>query len=134
VISTPAAPDTTCPGCGKKKTKRAQVCAECRRKANSIGVSVVTHVHEAAIPSESPRTPRTPWQSKAYHGKCNDLARLTKAEFLIVKRNALARAPTMFGREIKSSTELTEIEMELLLEWLDVAIDDAKQRAAAAAQ
>lgn len=121
-----------CPGCGGAKSKRAELCLTCRRKANAVGASVLTHVHEAAIPPESlPFVPRTPWQSKAYHGKCNDLARLTGSDFLETKRAALAHAGEMFGRAFDSSTELSEIEMEQLLEWLDDQLIDAKRALAA---
>lgn len=124
-------PATTCPGCDGTKTPRAALCAKCRRRANAVGVSVVTHVHEAAIPTESPEpfVRRTPWQSKAYHGKCNDLARITKADMGETKKKTLAYASERFGRPLESSTELSEVEMELVLEWLTDEIDAAKRRA-----
>jgi hypothetical protein len=127
-VSTPTAPDV-CPGCDGKKSRRAVVCSSCRRAANAVGVSVLTHVHDAAIPPESrPFEPRTSQQSKVYHAKCADLAVLTARELVVVKKRALAHASTTIGRELNSSTELSEIEMELLLEWLDEEIAAARRR------
>jgi hypothetical protein len=128
-----------CPGCGGKKSKRAELCASCRKRANVVGASVITHVAEAAIsPESAPARPRTPQQNTVYHGKISDLAKLNapgleKAELRLAERNvktrALQHARKMFSRPIDSSTELTEIEMERLLEWLDVELDRANQEA-----
>lgn len=125
-----------CPGCGGQKSKRAKLCAECRRRANAVGADVVTHVGEAAIPPESrPPRPRTPQQNLVYHARITDLAKLTdppSKETLRVlerqlKKAALEKARQLFGREITSSTELTEAEMEQLLEWLDEQLDKARR-------
>jgi hypothetical protein len=105
----------TCPGCKGPISRRAKLCAECRRRANSVGEKVWT---ESALP-RIPARPRTPNQSQVYHGKCASLAQLQKLDMLEVKHRTLALASKMFDRELKSSTELTEIEMELLLEALD---------------
>ena len=107
----------TCPGCAGPISRRAKLCADCRKRANAVGASVVTHVAAAAPRTGGPL--RTPQQSQVFHGKLNDLAKRRHVEQQVVKRHALAHAAATFGRPIASSTELTEIEMELLLEWLD---------------
>lgn len=104
----------SCPGCGGKKSRRARLCASCRRRANVIGARVWT---ETAAPVST--TPRTSQQSRVYHGKCASIAKLEQRDLIDVKRRALETATLMFGRPITSSTELTEIEMEQLLERLD---------------
>lgn len=130
-----------CPGCAGAKTARAKLCIRCRRRANAVGADVLTHVGEAAIPPESlPPRPRTPQQNTVYHARITDLAKLeleqsdfTKADLRVaewnIKRRTLARAAAMFGRSIASSTELSEIEMERILEWLDEQLAAARSRA-----
>lgn len=108
---------TTCPGCGGKKSRDAMLCRSCRTRANALGVSVLTHVHEAATPA--PSRPRTPQQNRVYHGKLADLARLEQAPIAALKRRVLAEATSRFNRPVTSSTDLSEVEMEQLLEWLD---------------
>jgi hypothetical protein len=136
VKSTPAAPALICPGCNGPKTKRAKLCATCRRRANAVGADVVTHVGEAAIPPESrPPRPRTPQQNLVYHARVTDLAKLAKpadkeqlrSAERHLKKAVLAKASTMFERPIASSTELNEAEMERLLEWLDEQLEEAKK-------
>jgi hypothetical protein len=112
-----------CPGCGGTKSRRAHLCRTCRAKANAVGASVVTHVHEAAAPDDAPPRPRTPEQNRVYHGKLADLARHQHQPLPVVKRQALVEASRRFGRLVSSSTELSEVEMELLLEWLDDELD-----------
>jgi len=131
-----------CPGCGEKKTARAELCSNCRLRANAVGASVITKVGESAIPAESlPPRPRTPQQNTVYHARITDLAKIelaasefTKADLRVaernVKRRALAHANVIFKRPIASSTELSEIEMERLLEWLDEQLEQARSRAA----
>lgn len=107
-------PASACPGCGGPKTRRAQFCATCRRRANVVGAKVWT---ETAAPVST--TPRTSQQNRVYHGKCASLAKLEQLELFQIKRRSLEAASAMFRRPITSSTELTEIEMEQLLEHLD---------------
>lgn len=128
-MSTPTAPATKCPGCGGRKSKRAELCATCRRTAGAIGVSVITRVGptediHARVKVAQP--PRTSIQNRVYHGKISDLAkRLFPASPTAwqaerhAKRLALRHASEMLGRPIESSTELSELEMERLIEWLD---------------
>ena len=131
---------TVCPGCAGQKSKRAKLCAGCRRRANAVGADVVTHVGESAIPPESrPPRPRTPQQNLVYHARITDLAKLAKPadrDHLRVlerqlKKAALAKAEQLFDRPVKSSTELTEAEMEQLLEWLDEQLEKTQDLAPA---
>jgi hypothetical protein len=119
---------TTCPACGGQKSKRAELCADCRKTASALGASVLTHV---ATPAQ-PFTPRTPAQNTVYHGRLRDIALLNLpgasggelyAEERRLKRWALKQASKMFGRTIASSTELSELEMDRLLDWLGDRID-----------
>lgn len=121
---------TVCPGCSGPKSKRAELCATCRRQANAVGASVLTHVHEAATPV--PSRPRTPQQNTVYHGRCSDLAKLLRLSLLEVKKRTLTQAGKMFDRVFTSSTQLAEIEMEQLLEWLLEELETAKANAPAA--
>lgn len=120
---------TTCPGCGEAKTKRAQVCAKCRRDATQLGVSVLTAVATPAHPFK----PRTEMQNRMYHGRIREIALLEKPDAAggelwsrerKLKKWAVAHASKMVGRELSSSTELSEIEFERLIEWLGDVIDD----------
>jgi hypothetical protein len=115
--------NTTCPGCGGAKSKRALLCAGCRRRANVVGAKVWT---ETAAPVST--APRTPQQSRVYHGKLASLAQLQAVDLYEVKRQALHKASAMFGRPITSSTELTEVEMERLLEALDEQLEQLGYR------
>jgi hypothetical protein len=123
---------STCPGCGGGKSKRAKFCKDCRRRANAVGADVLQQ-----IPTAAPRQRvvlRTPQQNLVYHAKCADIAALdgleqwqaTKAEQrlreLAVKARTLEWASKRFGRQIDSSTELTEAEMEVVLEHLDAEL------------
>src|SRR5439155_9208891 len=114
---------TTCPGCHGPKTKRAELCGSCRKTANAIGVSVVTHVSTRATPT----VPRTQKQNAVYHGRLREMAQLQKHgieredlwhEERKLKKWALAQASIQVGREISSSVDLSELEMERLLDWL----------------
>jgi hypothetical protein len=129
-----AAPGTSCPGgCNGRKTARALLCRDCRRRANAVGAVVVQQLPTVEAPGAGPR--RTAIQNSRYHGKLCDLATvenggtISKEELNIavraLKKRALAQASTMLGRDVTSSTDLTEAEMELLLEWLDREIDAA---------
>lgn len=115
-----------CPGCNGLKTHRAALCAECRRRANSVGEQVWTDTRIPTVPSR----PRTKQQNTVYHARATELASIdggTKAEIFQRKRD-LDRsikdwASARFGRKIVSSTEFTEIEMELVLERLNQLLD-----------
>jgi hypothetical protein len=122
---------TTCPGCNGPKSKRAELCGNCRKQANALGASVLTHV---ATPT-APFVPRTAKQNTSYHGRLRSIAQLQKpgiegnalwdAERKL-KKWALKQASILAGRDIRSSTELSELEMERLLEFLGDRIDDLK--------
>lgn len=114
--------DLVCPGCRGPKTKRARLCAECRRRANSVGEQVWTDTRIPTVPAR----PRTAQQNTVYHAKCADLAKLSEQDKPIVQAAALAWASKRFQRLIESSTELTEIQMEIVLEHLDVLLAEAK--------
>lgn len=111
-----------CPACDGPKSRRAKLCRPCRLRANGIGEQVWTETHTAPLPSR----PRTPQQNTVFHARCTELATTpgaTKEEIRQRKRaievEVKAWASKRFGREIESSTQLTEIEMELVLEHLD---------------
>lgn len=104
-----------CPGCSGKKTRRAQLCHLCRPRANSVGGRVWSETAQPAVQS----IPRTPQQNRVYHARCASIAKLEQRPLLDVKRTALEHFATRIGRPLESSTELSEIEMELLLESLD---------------
>lgn len=108
-----------CPGCGNEKTARARLCASCRRRANNVGESAWK---QSAGLQGAPARPRTPEQNRVYHGKLASIAKLEKAELFDVKQRTLEFASLTFEREIKSSTELTELEMEHVLEQLDIEL------------
>lgn len=123
-----------CPGCGNAKSKRAELCGECRRTANQIGASVVTHVASLATPA-TPVIPRTPVQNTVYHGRLREIAllenpALKSAELYAAERElkkwSVKQAARMVKRPLASSTELSELEMERLLEWLADVIERMK--------
>ena len=119
---------TTCPGCNGPKSKRAALCKTCRSRATRVGVDVVTHVPVADV---VPVQPRTAVQNRIYHARLNDLMRLRRVTNKDARLLALDRAAAMLGRAIESSTELSEPEMERLLEWLQEQIEEAQLQAAA---
>lgn len=133
---------TICPGCGEKKSRRAVVCSRCRKRAGAVGVSVITNVHDA-IPLEStPARPRTAIQNSVFHGRIRDIALLehgapmAKDELYAaeraVKKRAMTRAAEMFGKTFESSTDLSEMQMERLNDWLSDCIDELKAKRAPA--
>lgn len=109
-----------CPGCGGPKTRRAVLCRACRGRANVVGARTWVETGLPAVPN----VPRTKEQSKVYHGKLTSIATLEGRTLLEVKAWALERATAMFGRPFESSTELREIEMELLLESFDRRLEE----------
>jgi hypothetical protein len=79
-----------------------------------------------------PFVPRTPKQNTILHGRLREIAQLEKpgierGELWTAERKLkkwlLPRAAKIAGRQIASTTELSEIEMERLLEWLADVID-----------
>jgi hypothetical protein len=115
---------TICPGCAGPKSRRAGLCRTCRLKANTIGAHVVVDV----APNAPEHRTRTPVQNTIYHARLNDLAKIDdphasveelRLRVIELKIWALTHASRTFGRSIESSTELSETEMERLLEWLD---------------
>jgi hypothetical protein len=108
-----------CPGCQGPKSKRAKLCKECRPRANAVGER--TWLDTGRPPA--PLTPRTPQQNLVYHGKLASIAKLEDCPIKDVKRWALELATLMFRRTIASSTEITEMEMEQLLEAFDRRLD-----------
>lgn len=131
-----------CPGCDGAKSKRARLCASCRRRANAVGADVLQQ-----MPTATPRprlVPRTPQQNIVYHARCTDLARLElgplassaqlRMRVIELKAETMQRASQRFGREITSSTELSEPEMEQVLELLDQQLAQRFPAAIAAAE
>jgi hypothetical protein len=123
--------DAVCLGCGGPKTAKARLCKKCRLRANAVGEQVWTESHVPPPPSR----PRTGLQSRMYHGKVASIARARRAadvnaEMRNVKKGTLEWASATFRREITSSTELTELEMERVLERLDEQLDEIPTPAA----
>lgn len=108
-----------CPVCRGPKSARAQFCSSCRRAANAAGETLVL-----AGSSTAATVMRTPVQNRVYHGKLADLALRSRRSDSEVKHEALDQASRMFARRIESSTELTEPEMERLLEWLTDRLEE----------
>lgn len=108
-----------CPGCGGLKTATARLCATCRTRANNVGE---TAWKESAGLQAAPARPRTPQQNRVYHGKLASIAALEHTELLEVKQRTLMAASKRFRREIASSTDLSELEMEQILEQLDLEL------------
>jgi hypothetical protein len=114
-----------CPGCQGPKSRRAQLCAGCRRRAVATGARKV-------LEPDPPGEPRSPAQNGAFHGKCGTLAQLelgagaTPAQVSVfavrLKREALDWAGDRYGRQLTSSTELSRDEMSEVLDWLDARI------------
>lgn len=133
---------TICPGCGETKSRRAVVCSSCRKRAGAVGVSVITNVHDA-IPLEStPARPRTAQQNTVFHGRLRELALLEHggpigkdelyAAERAAKKRAIAHAAEMFGKTFESSTDLSEMQMERLNDWLSDRIDELRANRAPA--
>jgi len=108
--------ESICPGCDGPKSKRAKLCRKCRTKANAVGASVVTQIHDVTLPAATRPRLRTPEQNRVYHGMLNDLAKFEHKSLRTVKRETLAEASRRFGRKVESSTELSELEMASLIE------------------
>lgn len=117
----------TCPSCGGAKSKTARLCASCRRRASALGERALLEP-----PRGVPARPRTAQQNTAYHAKLGELARMTGQHLLDMKRDALELASAMFNRDVTSSTQLTEIEMEQLLDRIDVRMLELRAAAAPA--
>ncbi len=115
-----------CPGgCGGTKSARARFCASCRARANELGDEVLRRVptaNPAAARSRAQTMLRTPEQNRAYHGKCGAIARLRGRNARTVKTEALTLASQLFERKVESSTELSELEMDRLLDHLDAQL------------
>jgi len=62
-----------CPGCGGPKTKRAELCKNCRKAATALGASVLTHVSTPA-----PSIPRSVKQSTVLRAPLREIAGLEK--------------------------------------------------------
>lgn len=113
---------TVCPICRGPKSRRAQMCVHCRRAANTAGENLLL-AGPGPLPAPLEQTLRTPIQNRVYHGKLADLVKRAGITPSEAKREALARASAIAERPIESSTELSEIEMERLLEWLTDRLD-----------
>lgn len=106
------------------------MCADCRKRANAIGASVVAQLPTAQqLPQPQPVEPRaidprTPGQNRAYHKKIALLASQSDQSLKAVKAAALAHISEQLNRDVASSSDLDELEMSDLLDWLDAQIDD----------
>lgn len=116
----------TCPGCGGKISRGAQLCSECRKRAIVAGVNLLAPGARADPPAPKPGV-QTPGQNRAYHAKCSTIARATGEQPTIVKRAVLEKASSMFRRDITSSKAMNEDEMSRLLDHLDEAIATATE-------
>lgn len=120
---------TVCPGCDGPKSRRAKLCATCRRNAIDVGVRAVqaglTEPIEqaAARPRRESSGPRNDRQASAIHGKAQALANLRGVSKAEVKREFYARTGAHFSREITSSDQMTWAEAHWCLDRLEEAIE-----------
>lgn len=124
---------TTCPGCGEKKDRRADLCAKCRKDAIQLGSAVLKNV---ATPSQ-PFKARTEHQNRVYHGRIREIALLEQPQAVRgdlwtlereLKKWAVARMAHTLNRPLHSSTEMSELEFEQMNEWLADVIDAGGRR------
>lgn len=115
---------TICRGCGGKKTKRARVCARCRRLAYELGIQQLFRVD-----------PMSTGQQRALNAKAAELGRLLGTTKNAEKAKAYAIATKHFDREITSSKQLTWDECDWLLDQFDeLWLPEARCRSATSAQ
>jgi hypothetical protein len=117
-------PALICPACSKPKTKRAQLCADCRRRAVSIGVKSLLEVaergHGPAIELINSR------QISAFYGKAAELDRILDRPFRTGHNLALAKASAEFNRRIESVKDLSYEEASWILDELSAEVAATK--------
>lgn len=111
-----------CPGCGRRKSRRAKLCVLCRRTAIDVGVRAVLE-RKARSVEELPINNR---QKSAFHGKCGELDRRRGLEPGETKTQALEKARELLGRDFASLTEWTYDEASLVLDWLEAEVRAAR--------
>lgn len=113
-----------CPGCSKPKTKRARLCADCRRRAVSIGVKALLETaergHAPAIERIGPR------QVSAFYGKADELDRILERPHRTGHNLALEQASREFSRRITSVNDLSYAEASWILDQLSAEVAAAK--------
>lgn len=113
-----------CPGCSKPKTKRARLCADCRRRAVSIGVNSVLAAaergHAPAIELIGSR------QISAFYGKTDELDRILERPHRTGHNLALEHASSQFGRKILSVKDLSYDEASWILDQLSAEVAATK--------
>lgn len=111
-----------CPGCGRTKTVRAQLCSSCRKGAIELGVDAYVQGAAAVRELETRRRREPPisaGQKTAWHGKLHAIAKLIGTPKAELRAAALAKASKKFGREITSSEQLNRAEANWILDRLE---------------
>jgi hypothetical protein len=88
----------------------------------------VHHAHELGLLGQRPdpdRLPITGTKRDAFHAKCSELDVAHELERRTTKKQTLAEASRMFGREIKSANDLTRGEARIVLDLLEQQLDSA---------
>ena len=113
-----------CPGCGGAKTRRARICASCRRRAIELGVQAVL---ETAGRGPQPDVEMIgPRQVSAFYAKTDELDRILERPYRTGHDLALERASEHFGRPITSVNELAYAEASWVLDRLSEQVAAAK--------
>lgn len=97
----------SCPGCGGTKSRRAVLCARCRRRANDAGVGVVVER-------------MSPGQLRAFHAIANEIDRLRRQPIGTTK----ARIRSELG--VESLNDVSSTDASELIDRLDRERDDAR--------
>jgi hypothetical protein len=125
---------TTCPGCGGKKTRRARVCRDCRRRAGDLGLgallagplsatSSAAHVRATETLPPSPMRPISPGKRDAFHAKCYELAKRRGHAKADIRNETLAAIAQRFGRQVGSVTDLYSHEASWALDRLEELLE-----------
>lgn len=117
-----SSPKVSCAGCGGEKTKRAVVCAACRSFATDIGIQAVL-AERKPRPTDAENLQRFDRMRRAFHGKCDAIARELGESKLSIKQGILVRASTQFKRAIASFNDCTLLEAGWILDRLEEQLD-----------
>lgn len=120
---------TTCPGCDGKKTKRAQLCAGCRKRANIVGANLLagrptlggaiatasTGFTSVTVqrPSTSVEPKLTDGQRRAFYAKANALDKLRRQRIGTTKKAALEHF------QVESTNDLTQQQASDAIDWIE---------------
>lgn len=111
-----------CPGCGELKTKRAVVCADCRAFAIAIGVQAVL-AERRPRPTDAETLQQFDRMRRAYHAKCEAIARKLGEPKIAIKQRILVQASEHFGRPLASFNDCSLLQAGWVLDRLEEQID-----------